>query len=64
MEEAGEWRADDASNRDPCDLLGGITAFGTRIPSHGFDPVAAVALIAFGFVYVHPFEDGNGRLHR
>ena len=22
------------------------------------------ALIAFGFVFVHPFEDGNGRLHR
>jgi Fic family protein len=22
------------------------------------------ASIAFGFVYVHPFEDGNGRLHR
>ena len=21
-------------------------------------------LIAFGFVYIHPFEDGNGRLHR
>lgn len=22
------------------------------------------AMIAFGFVFVHPFEDGNGRLHR
>jgi Fic family protein len=21
-------------------------------------------VLAFGFVYVHPFEDGNGRLHR
>ena len=24
----------------------------------------AAAVIAFGFVYVHPFADGNGRLHR
>lgn len=22
------------------------------------------ALVAFGFVFIHPFEDGNGRLHR
>ena len=27
-------------------------------------PVVAAALIAFGFVFVHPFEDGNGRIHR
>jgi Fic family protein len=28
------------------------------------DPVVAAAAVAFGFVYIHPFEDGNGRLHR
>ena len=28
------------------------------------DAVFAAALIAFGFVFVHPFEDGNGRIHR
>ncbi len=28
------------------------------------DVVALAACAAFGFVYLHPFEDGNGRLHR
>ena len=27
-------------------------------------PVVLAAVAAFGFVYVHPFQDGNGRLHR
>ena len=26
--------------------------------------MVAAAAVAFGFVYIHPFEDGNGRLHR
>ena len=28
------------------------------------DPVCAAAAASFGFVFVHPFEDGNGRIHR
>jgi Fic family protein len=28
------------------------------------DPVIAATSIAFGFVFIHPFEDGNGRIHR
>jgi hypothetical protein len=27
-------------------------------------PVIAATLVAFGFVFIHPFEDGNGRIHR
>lgn len=27
-------------------------------------PVVLAAAVSFGFVYVHPFQDGNGRLHR
>ena len=33
-------------------------------PAQKLDPVIAAAVLAFGFVYVHPFEDGNGRIHR
>lgn len=29
-----------------------------------FDAVLIATLIAFGFVFIHPFEDGNGRIHR
>jgi Fic family protein len=29
-----------------------------------YDAVLAAATIAFGFVFMHPFVDGNGRLHR
>jgi hypothetical protein len=28
------------------------------------DAVIAAAVLAFGFVYIHPFADGNGRIHR
>jgi Fic/DOC family len=28
------------------------------------DPVVHAAVLAFGFVFIHPFIDGNGRLHR
>ncbi|WP_326523168.1 Fic family protein [Sphingomonas sp.] len=29
-----------------------------------FDPILTATLLGFGFVFVHPFGDGNGRLHR
>lgn len=28
------------------------------------DPVVSAAVLSFAFVFIHPFEDGNGRLHR
>lgn len=33
-------------------------------PDSGVHPVCAAAAAAFGFVFVHPFIDGNGRIHR
>lgn len=44
-------------------LTEGMIAF-DRGPAQDMDAVIAAAILAFGFVYVHPFEDGNGRLHR
>jgi hypothetical protein len=45
-------------------LLEGVIAFKHRAITGRLDPVVAAAGVAFGFVYIHPFEDGNGRLHR
>lgn len=44
-------------------LIHGIIEF-DRGPAQRLDAVIAAAVLAFGFVYVHPFEDGNGRIHR
>jgi Fic family protein len=44
-------------------LMEGVTQF-DRTAGRALDPVIAAATLAFGFVYIHPFEDGNGRLHR
>jgi len=45
-------------------LVEGMVAFDDRSSGGGSDPVIAAAVLAFGFVYIHPFVDGNGRLHR
>jgi hypothetical protein len=29
-----------------------------------FDPIILAACVAFGFVFIHPLVDGNGRIHR
>lgn len=36
----------------------------TAIKSEGATALVRAAIISFGFVFIHPFEDGNGRLHR
>jgi hypothetical protein len=35
-----------------------------RVDPTLMDPVVAATSISFGFVFIHPFIDGNGRLHR
>jgi hypothetical protein len=45
-------------------LVQGVIEYDGRAVAEGMDPVAAAAAVAFGFIYIHPFEDGNGRIHR
>jgi len=35
-----------------------------RLASDSVDPVVAAAVGSFSFVFLHPFSDGNGRIHR
>jgi Fic/DOC family protein len=46
------------------DLMAGLIEANDRMRGDGLDPVLQAAATAFGFVYVHPFQDGNGRVHR
>ncbi len=52
-----------ARHEDISSLVAGLIAFDHSAENH-LDPVIAAAVLAFGFVYIHPFEDGNGRIHR
>lgn len=45
-------------------LIDGLIAYTERSERHNLTAVIAAAAIAFGFVFIHPFEDGNGRIHR
>lgn len=45
-------------------LLSGLMDTWRQLLDSEYDPVLTAALIAFGFVFIHPFEDGNGRIHR
>ncbi len=45
-------------------LCTSMLATNERMRDEGLDPVLQAAATAFGFVYVHPFQDGNGRVHR
>jgi hypothetical protein len=45
------------------DLMAEMMSFANAMPA-GIDPIIAGAISAFGFVFIHPFMDGNGRLSR
>jgi hypothetical protein len=46
------------------DLIGGMIDANQRMGEGALDAVLQAAATAFGFVYIHPLQDGNGRLHR
>ena len=53
-----------ARAQDLHSLLSGLIETNKLLEESDYDAVLMAALIAFGFVFIHPFEDGNGRIHR
>lgn len=53
-----------AKQEDLEELLSGLFATKEILIHSKLDPVLVATKIAFGFVFMHPFVDGNGRLHR
>lgn len=45
-------------------LISGLIETSELLLNSNYDAVLMAAIIAFGFVFIHPFEDGNGRIHR
>jgi hypothetical protein len=45
------------------ELMNELMAFANNAPQL-IDPIVAAAVASFGFVFIHPFMDGNGRLSR
>lgn len=49
---------------DLAELMEGLYAAHGRMGQSRLQAVVHAAAVAFGFVFMHPFEDGNGRIHR
>jgi len=45
-------------------LIDGLLKTNQILLNSSFDAVLSATIVAFGFVFIHPFEDGNGRIHR
>lgn len=45
-------------------LIDSLIATNELLETSEFNAVLTAAEIAFGFVFIHPFVDGNGRIHR
>ena len=45
-------------------LLSGLIETSKLLHEGDFDAVLMATILAFGFVFIHPLEDGNGRIHR
>ena len=53
-----------AKSQDLTKLMTGLLETNKKLVSSEIDAVIAATIVAFGFVFIHPFEDGNGRIHR
>ncbi|HBG69835.1 MAG: cell filamentation protein Fic [Bacteroidetes bacterium GWF2_43_63] len=50
--------------QDVKQLINGLIASNELLLNDEIDAVLTATVIAFGFVFIHPFVDGNGRIHR
>lgn len=46
------------------DLMDGLIVTHQRMKDGAVPAIIHAAAISYGFVFLHPFEDGNGRIHR
>ena len=53
-----------AKVEDLSSLMNGLLNTNSLLQDSSYDPVLAATTIAFGFVFMHPLSDGNGRVHR
>ncbi len=49
---------------DLVEMMDGLIAAHKRMDMGDVPAVVHAAAVAYGFVFLHPFEDGNGRIHR
>ena len=49
---------------DLASLMEGLVAAHKQMEAGDVSAVGHAAAVAYGFVFLHPFEDGNGRIHR
>jgi len=45
-------------------MMNGLLGCIDQLHAPEIEPVVAAAVASFGFVFIHPFSDGNGRIHR
>ena len=53
-----------AHPKDLPSLMQGLIDTDILLQKSEYDPILTAATIAFGFVFIHPLTDGNGRIHR
>lgn len=53
-----------ARHQDLYKLMDGLIESDNLLKNSDYHSVLTATIIAFGLVFIHPFEDGNGRIHR
>ncbi len=53
-----------ARSDDLASLIQAWVNLDDKLSIDGVNPIIQAVIVAFSFVYIHPLEDGNGRIHR